>query len=266
MVKQENDFGEDIPSWLQAYRYPLERSRAKFHYQVNALPLAEGAARKYGEEGKAKPFQGLSLVTFLDPHSDACQNLAAVMEQIRREYRDAEIEDAFAFLPSDTWHITIADLVVTDDRRIRNQVIEHIMQGFEKIQQEQLAAPHFYLWGDPVVSAGISVVLLAEPKNEQSLRAIQRIRRIIAGEFEPSYVSVTPQNADNFNGHVTGWYFCKALDTQQYSRFKEILQRSDLQREPLGEVFIKSIELRRFTSMEAWGKRPLAKLRLAAHI
>ncbi len=260
MVKQLNDIERDIPEWLKAYRYPMEKSRAWFHHQVNELPLTEGAAWKYDAEGKAKPFQGLSLVTFLHPQSDVSQNLKAAMERIRQDYQDAEIDDSFAFLPPDTWHITIADLIITDDRHIQNHVVEHITQGFEKLQKEHLAAPQFYLRSDMVVSAGTSVVSLAEPKDEQSLRVIQRIRRMIAGEFEPPYISVTPHNADNFIGHVTGWYFRKALDTQRYSRFKEIMLRYDLDWESLGEVFIKRIELRRFTSMEAWGKRPLAEL------
>ena len=263
MVKQQNDIERDISGWLNAYRYPMQRSRARFHYRVNELPLTEVAAQKYDEEGKAKPFQGLSLVTFLNPQSAVFQNLKAVTERLRRDYQDADIEDSFAFLPPDTWHITIADLVVTDDRRIQNHVVEQITQCFEKLQIEHLTAPQFYLRSDLVVSAGTSVVSLAEPKDEQSLIDIQRIRRMIAGEFEPSYVSVTPQNADNFIGHVTGWYFRKAFDTQRYSRFKEIMQWYDLHKESLGEVFVNSIELRRFTSMEAWGKRPLAELKLA---
>jgi len=113
------------------------------------------------------------------------------------------------------------------------------------------------------ISCGISVVTLAEPKREQDLQEIQRFRRAIAEEFEPSLVSDTLQHPDTFIGHVTGWYFCQALDTQQYSRFKDIMQRHDLQREPLGEVIVKQIEMWRFTSMEAWGNKPLAQLTLA---
>ena len=93
------------------------------------------------------------------------------------------------------------------------------------------------------------------------------VKTSVAGaeEFEPSLVSDTLQHPEHFIGHVTGWYFCQTLDTQQYSRFKDIMQRHDLQREPLGEVRVKQIELRQFTSMEAWGNKPLAQLTLAAN-
>ena len=266
MVKQEHESGQGFPEWLAAYRTPMEQSRARFHYQVSELPLADGAASKFDAEGKAKAFPGLSLVTFLDPQSTAYQNVAALTEHIQREYQEAGIDDAFAFLPPSTWHITLADLVVTKDLRIRRQVKAGIVRGFEKLHQEPLAELHLYLRSDPVTSSGISVVTLAEPKRERDLREIQRIRRAIAEEFEPSLVSDTLQQPGTFIGHVTCWYVCQALDTQKYSRFKAIMQRHDLQREPLGEVRVKQIELRRFTSMEAWGKRPLAKLKLAANM
>ncbi|MGZ6302415.1 MAG: DUF1868 domain-containing protein [Ktedonobacteraceae bacterium] len=265
MVKQENESGQGIPEWLAAYRIPMDKSRAWFHYQVSELPLADGAASKFDAEGKAKAFPGLSLVTFLDPQSPAFQNLAALTEQIQREYQEAGIDDAFAFLPPSTWHITLADLVVTNDLSIQSQVKAGIEQGFEKLHKEPLAELQLYLRSDPVTSSGISVVTLAEPKREQDLREIQKIRGVIAEEFEPSLVSDTLQHPDHFIGHVTGWYFCQALDTQKYSRFKEIMQRHDLQRRSLGEVKVKNIELRRFTSMEAWGNKSLTQLKLAAN-
>jgi hypothetical protein len=263
MKQPEFSETQEMPAWLAEYQRPMTASRRWFHYEAADLPLASGAAQKYDAAGRAKAVPGLALVAFLDAASMAFHGLDAAAAELRREYLDEGIADAFAWLPPSTWHVTIADLVVSADQHVQRRTREGVLQALAILQRSQLHSPCFYLRRDPVVSAGISVVVLAEPKDEASLRTIHGIRCAVAEQFAPTALAVTPENATQFIGHITIAYIVKALDAPQYGRFRQVMQRRDQEAGSLGDVRIDALELRQFSSMEDWGGVPLAELRLA---
>lgn len=252
--------GQNVPEWLQRYRNPMDGSRNWFHHQVAQLPLAEGASHKYSENGKAKPLEGISLVTFIDPESELFQNLTLETQHLKEEYKKAGLADMFAFLPENTWHITVADIVTTQDSNLQKRLEEKVNSAFSTVQKEYLSSSQFHLRSDFVVSAGISVVCLAEPGNIQDLSTIHRIREEVVREVKP--IGVPMQDPENFIGHVTIAYFTKPFGVEEYAGFKNIAQTGDVSRRLLGEMSIKQVELRHFLSMEDWGEKPLAILRL----
>jgi hypothetical protein len=251
---------KDTSEWLKRYREPMDGSRWWFHHQISELPLAPGASQKYSETGEAKPIEGLSLITYIDHESELFQGLSREVQHLLTMYQDAGLEKYFAFLPEHTWHITIADITLTKDANLQHRLLEKVNASFSHAIQEQIPSAKMYFRSDVVVSAGISVVCLAEPGSEEDLKYVHTIRQLVTQELQPLGISM--QDPQKFIVHMTVSYFVKKFDSESYSRFKNIMQESDAVTHSLGELSINQIELRRFTSMENWGDNPLSVLRL----
>jgi hypothetical protein len=260
------------PEWLINYRCPMDGSRSYFHYRLHELPLSEAASIKYTENGVAKRLEGMSLVTFIHPESELFYYLSLKAKKLQETLSEAGLGDMFAFLPEDTWHITIEDLAITKDKELpeqlalenqlelEKQITHSINNVFTTLNKEKKLTSKFYVRDDFVVCAGTSIVALAEPLNEEDLKVIHNIRIVVNEEIK--HLKLPYQDPFKFIGHITLAYFTKSLNTEQYDVFKKIMQKSDEEGHPLGQVSIDQIELRRFSSMEDWGEKSLSTFKL----
>ncbi|MFH0749303.1 MAG: DUF1868 domain-containing protein [Candidatus Gottesmanbacteria bacterium] len=256
----EYDSRQFTPEWLQTYRNPMDGSRNWFHTQVTSLPLADGASQKYSEQGEVKPLEGLSLVTFLDPKSTLVQQLTLETQRLETAFINEGLEDSFVFLPKHTWHVTIADLAVSTDKQMQEAIIKKVHTSFLTLKDKLIQTPVYHFRSDFVVSAGISLVCLAEPNSEQDLQSIHEVRHRITEDLQP--LGLPLQDPEKFIGHATIAYFKKSLDTEQYGKFKNCIKKTDVSGHTLGELQIDKIELRRFASMEDWGDKSVDTLTL----
>lgn len=255
----------DVPEWLQHYRQPMDGSRQWFHgADCAALPLSAGAAEKYDTNGKVLPLPGFSIVTFLDPSSAAYHNLTELSAELRSAYKTKGINNTFAFLPPDTYHVTIADILVRPSDVQAQDIIEATNKSFEQLLNERLPPLEFRLRSDVVVSAGVSVVALAEPKTKQDLDIVHHARDVLGANLRVVGIEMNP--ADKFIGHVSVAYFCGGMNPADYSKFKEVARAYDTTRGLLGDVAVRSMELRNFEDMENWGMGPILSLVLGNHL
>jgi hypothetical protein len=262
MTDKEFEADKSIPSWIREYRTPMERSRSRYHYHLEHLALTEAALLKYTSGGEARAFHGLSLVYFLDASSEAFSFLKDLSQQVRRDFEQASIAHKFAFLPEDTFHITVADIITRHDLALEKKITEAIQKSFNGLRQDTLQPPHFFFRRDPVVSAGTSVVVLADPKDYQSLVAVQRIREAVYRDIQALGEHISTQDPYQFIGHATITYIIQPLLEQTYATFKRVMQKYENTRLSSSDFAIDRIELRRFASMEDWGTAPLAELQL----
>ncbi len=249
----------DVPEWLQHYRQPMDGSRQWFHGAgCTELLLSAGAAEKYDIDGKALPLPGFSVVTFIDPASEAYRNLAELSAEIQSAYKLKGVDDRFAFLPPNTYHITIADILVRPSDAQAQDIIEATNKSFEQLLNEMLPPPQFRLRSDVVVSAGVSVVALAEPITKEDLETVHHVRDVLRTNLRQ--VGIETNSPDAFIGHVSVAYFCRGMNQGEYAEFKVAARGYDTTRGLLGEVAVGAMELRKFEDMERWGMDPIMSL------
>lgn len=121
-----------------------------------------------------------------------------------------------------------------------------------------LPSPQFNLRSDVVVSAGVSLVALAEPKTKQDLDIVHRVRQVLGANLRNVGVEISPP--ETFIGHVSVAYFCGGMGPVEYSKYKDVARTHDIAPRLLGGVTMTYMELRRFEDMEKWGVAPLASL------
>lgn len=259
---------EEKPAWREKYNRPMDGSRRWYHRGegsgCNSLPLQLGAAEKYDQLGNALPFPGLTFVTFLDPKSPAYRELVFNSKYLGWDLENASLKGKFSFLPSDTYHVTIADCVTNHSKSLQEGIVEATRKAFGNLQA--VRAPRFELRPDFVISSGTSFVALADPKTEQDLGIIHHIREVLAKEINPVLepFGLKMPNPESFIGHITLAYLCQGISAgDEYERFLDVARKYDKLRELLGEFVMKSLELQRFGSMVNWGERSLLGLDLS---
>ncbi len=155
------------------------RASAENHRGLRDLTVPTASREKFEPDGAAKPLFGFTLVQWIDPGTDLFARLLDVRtdlaQSLGRPWVDAEgmsrdgIARRFAFLPPETYHLTIYDLVVEPDSATREALPGLVTDVvFPELAAEAMAPPT--LWSQGVVMMGRgSLAAMVHPSDRRSL-------------------------------------------------------------------------------------------------
>ncbi len=104
-----------MESILASYMARLEAWRLD-HFKAEFLVEDHpDLSQKFHPSGAAKPFHGLTVVTFIDPESMLYQALCDYQNRIRTALKQAGLEAIFSFLDPKSFHMTLCDIVAGPD-------------------------------------------------------------------------------------------------------------------------------------------------------
>ncbi len=245
-------------AWRAEYERPMDESVRWFHYQLDALEVSAGAIEKYYADGTALDFPGLSVVHWLAPGSDHLNRASELRDRLRKALSDAGLEACFSFLPTNTFHMTVADIALAPDPALASRISAGVDRVFGQIERQSLAPADLFTAG-LAVSAGTSLVLRVHPRQARDLELIWQIRQELRRELHPLRQDVCVQEPEAFIGHITLAYIVRTISAADYSDCKKILHRYET--DPVGDFQLDRVELREFTNMEQWSE-PRGTLRL----
>lgn len=75
--------------------------------------FSHAVGRKFNEDGSVRLFPGVTVVAMLDPSAGATQ----LLRDVQARLKSLPIASKYAFLPVDSFHITLIDLVCEEVRR-----------------------------------------------------------------------------------------------------------------------------------------------------
>ena len=235
--------------WLSAYQEPMQGSRKHFHYQLDELAtLPQKATIKYTENGKPKRLPGLSLVYWAYENSSIQKEMSCFISELQIELTNAGLENYFAFLPMNTCHMTIADIILYPYKIMERNVLEITQNSFKDRQGEALTVPTFYPEGVGVC-AGTSLVVWCTPQSQNDLEFILNIRRNLS-QLKHLGEEVLPGNMDRFIGHMSLAYIVRPILRDDYKKFKLVIHQFENRR--FSSFKVTNAELRKFNSMEDW--------------
>ncbi len=244
-------------AWRAEYERPMDESVRWFHYQLEELEVRSGTREKYDADGKVLDFPGLSVVHWLAPGSEHLKGVSEIRGRLQEDVVHAELESYFSFLPVNTFHMTVADVVIRPDPDLAGKISTRVESAFGKIERQSLAPADLFTAG-LAVSAGISLVLRVHPRHARDLETIWQIRQALRSELQSLRPDVCEQSPKAFIGHITLAYIVRTIPAADYSRCKEIPRRYETH--PVGDFRMDRVELREFANMEKWSE-PLCTLR-----
>jgi hypothetical protein len=155
---------------------------------------------KFYPDGKAKAFHGLTCIAWIDRKSNLFHHLCELQDTIRREFERAGLENFFAFLEPESFHMTVCD-IEADPTPIRvKKLDDRIAQLWEA----------FDAWhGIPrEVTARVQGLGL-----KQTITALVRFDGELESELEKilclegKIKEATNVNVRDFTGHISLAYF-----------------------------------------------------------
>lgn len=245
-----------LPSWLAEYRRSFDRKRDIFLRGTKALFLSEEASQKYNTSGIACAYYGCSLVYFLRMDTPLYRKLTELSGELIRMTEEAGIRERLYFLPPETFHITFYDIAVLYPHSMEGAITDAIGRAFAAYKFEQPGRFTVNVKKDIVISDGASVLAPIEPADEQTMRHIFSLRRIVAEQMLNFSAQIPPKDPQYFAGHVTLAYIVQNVPEDEYGKLLEIMRKYK-EHIVLGTEAIEKIELRRFDTMEDWGSDPL---------
>lgn len=217
---------------LREYERRMRRS-AEYHQGLTALHLPPESREKFEPDGTAKPLLGFTLVQWIDPRTDLFVHLVDVCTKLehslRKPWVDAEgrsresIASRFAFLPAETFHMTVFDLVVEPDEATTAdlpRLVRDII--FPDLRGEALTPPKLFSEGVTVMGGG-TVAAMVHPADRGSLETLWRIRQKLRDTLHHLGDTVADAPVDDFFGHITLAYVTDDLSEPQYARVKAVL-------------------------------------------
>ena len=207
--------------------------------------------------GKATSFPGYSIITPPALEDAANKNFYHQVETLQQQLSQQLESDFFIPLPSESFHLTIADLIWDDSYR---QVVaanpnfdqELRQQISASFQQYQESAPNnkplaWQLWGVVIRPRAIMACLV--PKDQESYESIIKLRRSIYQNA--GLIGLGIEQQYDLTAHITLGYFGKVPPSLNRDRlcivFSQINDR--LVESELAEFTIAQAQLRKFEDM-----------------
>ena len=244
--------GIDEGDWLRRYSTPIEETICYFHYDCDSFPvLPQGAAQKYSPSGEARPVPGLSFVYMLSAEEHVYREFSRQAEELKRELGRNGLGNVFAFLPPETHHVTIADIVTSPGSGVRDGIVDETRRLCGSLSERRLAQFNLVI-ENASICAGTSHVAWAYPHRQADLDAIIEIRRALK-TLHKIGEGVFPGSADQFLFHITNAYLLRAIpDPGEYATLQSILRKRE--RHCFGTVLVKEIALYAFNDMQTWDR------------
>lgn len=220
---------------LQVYQNRLEA------WKLDQFPgqTPGDISQKFGPDGVAKPYYGLTIVAFIEPSSVLYQNLCDYQTRIKRALTSAGLDSHFTFLEPGSFHMTLCD-IVAGPLPLSAEHIDGAVNIAAKLFPElegygELACQYSDLGLD------MSLMQLADFDSERSLLQCLHLERALKQGFGV--------NERSFLGHISLAYLLG------YSKeaLKQILKSlSPFSKEILGEFKMNKLSLCYFSDMNTY--------------
>lgn len=239
------------PDLISHYRESLEKRRRLF-YQYTHLPsLPRDATRKFNSKGEVKQFEGWSIVHFLSPDHEVFSKLNNLTRKFNNSLQASGIASKFAFLPSQTYHLTLVGIATEQSDDMGREITARIKACFEAFNNRKTPAPRVVIRGD-IGPDGSTIIAPIEPLDLESLDTLYSIRNEVRESLHPLGNRIVPNRPRNFHGHISLAYMVNTFSKPEYTKFKEIFTSYE-QEDILGELTINTISLHHFKNMNEWG-------------
>lgn len=179
--------------------------------------------QKFNPDGSIHPFAGSTIICFADPASRAYQQAMSIQEQ----FRQTPIGSKHSFLPPDSFHMTVCELINDPFRHpskwpedVPLHTLLDVMDDYFIERVAQVPAPeNFRMRCTGLRGRGLLITLT--PADDETERAIWAYRRAIA-----DVTGLRTPDFDNYQFHMTLAYRLIELEpdeVEQEQRFIETI-------------------------------------------
>lgn len=230
-----------------SYAQPICGSTQYFSYDSDEFVLPASAREKYDSDGKVKFFPGQTIVNWFEKGSQHYVQVSSLADDLQGDIIQAGFGDVCAFLPYDTLHMTLYDIVTRPQEGQSEAVTQAVAAVFTELKG-LLRSVQMEIKGVSIC-AGTSIVAWVYPNTAADLMVIHLLRAQLRERLYPIIGDILAP-AENFLGHVTLAYMTQNIPGERYRQFKMILQK-------YADCFVCDFsvcdaELRHFGDMEKW--------------
>jgi len=242
---------KNIPDWIADYRKRIEENNKLFGEDIERILVSSDTSRKFTPSGEARAFHGFSLVFFVEPESELMNKLSDTKNTFHSLLQRSGIGSAFAFLPTNTYHITLVGIATNQSEKIQQEIVRGVHDCFNTFRTHKIHPPKIVVRGDLSLD-GSTIIAPIEPEDIESLDTIYYIRDEVRKRLHPLGKNIVRNTPHNFHGHISLAYIVKNLAGEDYKKLKKIIQIHSTSK-PIGKTVITSVSFSRFETIVDWG-------------
>lgn len=212
--------------------------------------------KKFNADGTVLPYYGLTIIAPVEANSSLYANLQRTHSNLRERFAIAGLGNKAAFLPPETFHMTVSGLEHQRGKDLsesrKNEIIESIQKVFAEISSSRMLLPLQFTIGGLALHGRTVLVARAYPASDQDFLGLQELR----APLRPAI----GREAKPFTGHITFAYLVKTCSPEELDAMVSILEVYADQ--VFGSLLINELELRHFSSMADYGRGPITSLSL----
>ncbi len=193
---------------------------------------------KFDPSGEIKPYYGLTTIAWVDPESQLFHKLKTLQSSIQTELRGESLNDEFAFLAPESFHMTICDLTAKS---------APYSQADAEAAQAQIRAAFASFTGEPITAQVSGIGLKSTITALVRFKTGTEIGKV--HQLESRIKNATGVNVREFVGHITLAY-CVKDPGSEIGTLRETLH--PYQDMDLGEFTISDFDLTYFNDMNTY--------------
>ena len=213
--------------------------------------------KKFTTEGKVLPNYGLTVVAPISINSHLFVRMREVKNEILKQLEALDLLGKVFPLPPETMHMTISGLEhqpgVDIPERNRIEIAEKVRQLFSGLSSEKTLSPLRFIVSGLAYYHRSVLIGRVYPFSDGDFIGLldlhDSLRPAVGKETKP------------FVGHVSLAYIVQTCSADEFSALVGVLENYSEQ--VFGELLIEKLELRHFSNMINYGKRPLVELVLS---
>ncbi|MBN1493427.1 MAG: DUF1868 domain-containing protein [Candidatus Omnitrophica bacterium] len=233
---------------LERYKRSSIGSTQYFTNVAQQLYIPQGARDKYASNGTVRDFPGYTIVNWFDTKAKYHSKLTIVARELEGHIKAKGLTDLFSFLPPETYHITLYDLVTWPNNDQINEIPKGVQEVYDELK-DKLQQVEMEIKGISI-SAGSSIVAWCYPKDEEGLEVLYLLRERLREKLLPVIGGNTLADAEALVGHVTLAYITNDIPVDKYAALKKILD--GYSEYFIADFTIGNADLRWFHNMEKW--------------
>jgi hypothetical protein len=209
------------------------------------------------------PFPGYTVITPTGSEDRKNRDIYTSLKQYQAQIAQTLGSEMFVPIPSESFHLTIADLIWSDaylhasetpgfDQQLRDRVANSLRQCQSIITGQAI---RFQVVGLMVMPRAIAVCLATTDRS--GYERILKLRRSIYQN--PDLIEIGIEQQYYFTPHITLGYFGKVpsdLDRDRLSQTFDQLHQEWLENYPDNEFWIHQVEFRKFNNMAEYIREP----------
>lgn len=214
-------------------------------------------------EGKPVSFPGYSVITPTAKDDEANTEFYQQIASLQKQLSEQLGENFFVALPTDSFHLTLADLIWDESYRqtvkanpnFDRELQQQVAASFQEYQTVARSQPLVWqLWG--VVIRPRAVMACLVPKDRESYQSAMELRRSLYQNA--GLIGLGIEQQYDFTAHITLGYFDRIPHTLNRDRLCIILSQINdrLVERELPEFTINRAQLRKFENMFEYVREP----------